>query len=77
MVFEDYEKYDLIIGMDENNIRNMYKIFTSDKDSKISKLMDYTPRGGEVSDPWYTGRFDEVYTDILEGCTALLESLGF
>ena len=77
LVSADYEKYDLIIGMDENNMRNMYRIFGADKDSKISKLMDYTSRGGDVSDPWYTGRFDEVYLDILEGCTALLESLGY
>jgi protein-tyrosine phosphatase len=72
---EDYEKYDLIIGMDNKNIRNMNIIFGSDSERKISRLMDYTARFGEVSDPWYTGKFEEAYSDILEGCTALLDKL--
>ena len=72
---EDYGKYDLIIGMDNKNIRNMNIIFGSDNEHKISRLMDYTVRPGEVSDPWYTGRFEETYSDILEGCTALIDKL--
>ena len=30
---------------------------------------------GDIADPWYTGNFDQTYADILEGCTALLNSL--
>ena len=71
----DYEKYDLFVGMDSANIRNMLRIFGSDPDGKVKKLMDYTARGGDVSDPWYSDRFDIAYSDILEGCKALLHSL--
>lgn len=73
---EDYEKYDLLIGMDSANIRNMLRILGSDPEGKIHKLMDYTKRGGDVADPWYTDRFDVAYRDIYEGCAALLEGLS-
>ena len=71
----DYDKYDLFVGMDSANIRNMLRIFGSDPDGKVRKLMDYTDRGGDVADPWYSDRFDVAYQDILEGCTALLKAV--
>ena len=71
----DYEKYDLLIGMDNANLRNMHRILGGDPDGKVYRLMDYTPRGGEVADPWYSDRFDIAYRDISEGCAALLEHL--
>ena len=70
---EDYEKYDLFVGMDSANIRNMHRILGGDKDGKIRKLMDYTTRGGDVVDSWYSDRFDVAYRDIYDGCKALLE----
>jgi protein-tyrosine phosphatase len=69
----DYAKYDLLIGMDSANIRNMHRILGGDPDGKIHKLMDYTNRPGDVADPWYSDRFDIAYRDIEEGCAALLE----
>ncbi|MBQ4556792.1 MAG: low molecular weight phosphotyrosine protein phosphatase [Clostridia bacterium] len=71
----DYVKYDLFIGMDSANIRNMLRILGGDPECKIHKLMDYTARGGDVADPWYSERFDVAYRDILDGCKKLLESL--
>lgn len=72
---EDYEKYDLFIGMDNANIRNMRRILGGDPEGKIRKLMDYTDRGGDVADPWYTRSFDITYRDVLEGCNALLKAI--
>lgn len=72
---EDYANYDLFIGMDSSNIRNMNIIFGGDKQGKIRKLMDYTYRHGDVADPWYTDRFDIAYRDIREGCEGLLNAL--
>ena len=78
----DYMKYDYIVGMDELNLRWMPKILgqmpcSSDssarKGEKISLLMDYTSRPGEVADPWYTGNFEATYRDAVEGCRGLLE----
>jgi len=71
----DYSKYDLLIGMDSANIRNMHRLFGGDPDRKIRKLMEYTSCGGDVADPWYTGDFDITYKDILSGCTELMKIL--
>lgn len=72
---KDYESYDLLIAMDSNNVRNIHRIIGSDPAGKVRKLMDYTPCGGDVADPWYTDRFDIAYRDIEEGCRCLLEQL--
>ena len=71
----DYQKYDLLVTMDSMNVRNLMRIIGSDPDLKVRKLMDYTSRGGDVADPWFTGEFDITYRDIYEGCEALLEDL--
>ena len=71
----DYNKYDYFVGMDSANIRNMHIILGGDKENKISKLLDHTDKKGDVSDPWYTDRFDIAYSDILRGCQSLLEEL--
>ncbi len=71
----DYDKYDLFVCMDDRNIRNISRIFGADPENKVHKLMDYTNRGGDVADPWYTDRFDIAYNDICEGCAALLALL--
>ena len=71
----DYDKYDLLVGMDSANIRNMHRLFGADPECKIKKLMDYTSRPGDVDDPWYSGRFDIAYRDIYDGCKALLSAL--
>ncbi|MBR5616161.1 MAG: low molecular weight phosphotyrosine protein phosphatase [Clostridia bacterium] len=72
---EDYDKYDLFVGMDSANIRHMHRILGGDAEGKIRKLMDYTARGGDVADPWYSERFDIAYRDIRDGCVGLLQVL--
>ena len=71
----DYSYYDLIIGMDSYNLRNMRRFFGDDPEGKIHLLLDFTSRPGDVADPWYTGNFDATWRDCLEGCTALLKEL--
>ena len=71
----DYDKYDLLIGMDHANMRNMQRVFGNDPDGKLHMLMDYTERGGEVADPWYTDDFDTAWNNIYEGCEGLLRHL--
>ena len=75
MTKSDYDRFDLLIGMDSANIRNMTRICGDDRMGKIHRLMDYTGRPGDVADPWYTGNFKTTWTDILEGCTQLLNTL--
>lgn len=71
----DYENYDYLICMDENNRRNMMRILGSDPDKKIHKLMSFAGEDRNVADPWYSGDFTTCYRDIYAGCKALLEKL--
>lgn len=71
----DYERYDYIVCMDRNNIRNLHRILPADPQHKVSLLMAHTSRPGDVADPWYTGDFETTLKDVTEGCTALLAEL--
>lgn len=71
----DYEKYDLLIGMDENNIRNMKRMLGGDPQGKIRKMMEFAGSFADVADPWYTGGFDVTYRDIQKACEGLLKEL--
>lgn len=75
LTLRDYTYYDLIIGMDSYNLRNMHRLFGGDPEGKVSLLLDHTSRPGEVADPWYTGNFDATWEDCMEGCTELLKKL--
>ena len=76
MTRRDYENYDLLIGMDHWNIRNMRRIAGGDPEGKIRLMLDFAGREGkEVADPWYTGDFTEAWNDILQGCSGLIDVL--
>ena len=75
MTHSDYDYYDLLIGMDNWNIRNMLRITGGDPDNKIKMLLDFTNRPGEVADPWYTRDFVATWRDVNDGCKGLLEQL--
>lgn len=71
----DYDRFDLLIGMDQENLRNMYHICGGDYADKIHLLMEYTDRPGDVADPWYTRDFHATWRDVEDGCRGLLEQL--
>ena len=75
MTKQDYAYYDLLIGMDHANLRNMRRICCGDPDGKLHLLLDYTNRPGEVADPWYTDDFQSTWEDVTEGCQGLLKAL--
>ena len=70
----DYDKFDLLIGMDRANLRNMHRICGGDPSGKLRLLMDYTGHPCDVVDPWYTGDFETTWRDVLAGCRGLLEA---
>ena len=72
---EDYEVYDYLIGMDNENLFRMRRILCGDPDGKLSLLMDYTDRPREVSDPWYTRDFEATWRDVKEGCEGFLKRI--
>ena len=71
----DYDEYDYLVIMDQNNFRNLNRIIGSDPENKVFKLLDFAGKNRDIADPWYTGNFDETYEDVVEGCQALLEYL--
>lgn len=72
---KDYEKYDCLIGMDQQNLYNMQRICGGDPDHKLHLLLDFTNRPDDVADPWYTGDFLATWQDVNEGCRGLLKAL--
>lgn len=75
MTKRDYARYDLLLGMDGANLRNMKHIAGGDPEGKIHRLLDFSDCPRDIADPWYTGNFDVTYADIVEGCEALLKHL--
>ena len=71
----DYDQFDLLIGMDQANLRNMHRICGGDFAGKLHLLMDYTGHPGDVAVPWYTGDFETTWRDVLAGCEGLLRAV--
>ena len=68
MTRADYSRFDLLIGMDQWNLRNMERICGGDPEGKIRPLL----YNKDVADPWYTGDFEATWQDVIKGCQALL-----
>ena len=75
MTRADYDYYDYLVAMEPYNIRNMLRI-CDDPDGKMRLLMSFAGSDEPIDDPWYTGRFAEVYDQIEQGCRGMLEELG-
>jgi protein-tyrosine phosphatase len=72
---EDFDQFDYIVGMDDNNVRDIYEMTGKPDHPKILRLLDLTNHNKDVPDPYYTGDFQETYDLITEGCRALLEKI--
>ncbi|WP_173473587.1 low molecular weight protein-tyrosine-phosphatase [Fibrobacter succinogenes] len=88
MTTADYEHYDYIVLMDQNNLRNLRWILprdiyeretsavaSNDTPRKVSLLMDWAGKSRDVADPWYTGDFEATWRDVNEGCKAMLKAI--
>ena len=71
----DYDEFDYLVAMDDENEYYMNRWWAPDTDHKIVRLLSFAGKSRDIADPWYTGNFDQTYEDILEGCTAFLEKL--
>lgn len=69
------DKFDLIVCMDDGNIRDAKNILGAANAHKCVKLLSFCGENGNVSDPWYTRDFDTCYRDILRGVTAMFAEL--
>ena len=73
MTKEDYDKFDYILGMESKNIVNILRIVGEDKENKVCRLLDFSDKPRDITDPWYTGDFDITYYDVEDGCNKFLE----
>lgn len=72
----DYDAFDVIVGMDAENMADMMRTWKRDPAGKVHKMMEFAGEDRDVADPWYTGDFDQTYEDIHDGCVGLLGWLG-
>ena len=70
---DDYDKYDFLVAMDDENVYYMNRCWAPDSERKIVRLLAFAGKTRDIADPWYTGNFDQTYDDIVEGCTAFLK----
>ena len=73
---DDYNRYDYLVAMDDENVYYMNRCWQPDPKHKIVRLLSFAGKTRDIADPWYTGNFDQTYEDIVEGCTAFLEHLS-
>jgi protein-tyrosine phosphatase len=71
---EKAREYDFLIGMDAYNKADLMRLVYPEDRAKVKLLLEFAGKNRDIADPWYTGNFDETYSDVLEGCTALLEA---
>jgi protein-tyrosine phosphatase len=73
----DFYHYDKILAMDLDNYHNLKSERSSESQSDIELLLDYLPDNTirSVPDPYYEGRFDEVFEMIHQACDLLLQDL--
>lgn len=76
MSVTDYRYFDYLICMDDSNLRNMLRITSGDPEKKMYKLLDFTPGGGSVTDPWYSGNFHATWNDIKRGLEGFLKEVA-
>ncbi|MCR5173700.1 MAG: low molecular weight phosphotyrosine protein phosphatase [Oscillospiraceae bacterium] len=72
---EDLKRYSIIIAMDRSNLRMLKRLFGERSTADVRLLMSYAGADRDVEDPWYTGDFEQAYTDIVSGCTGLFREI--
>ena len=73
--YEDYDSFDYIILMDEENRWGLRYVIPNDPKNKIHNLLEYAGLNRDIRDPWYTGNFQETYSDIMLGLNAFYNHL--
>ena len=71
----DAEKYDIFVGMDSANVRNIHRMLGEAVSHKVYKMMSFVGSDADVADPWYHGGFDKTYDDIFRSALAMLDAL--
>ncbi len=76
IVREDYDKFDLLVGMDDENLYYMKRMLGNDPEGKFRMMLSYIGLNREVADPWYSGDFEQTYQDLDASLDAMIETLN-
>ena len=69
---EEFEEADYIFYMDHNNLYYLERLFgPSDKYILLRKYLD----NRDIEDPWYTDRFELVFSQIKEGVSSIYDRI--
>ena len=75
MTRSDYDNYEYLICMDEENFADMNRITGGDPKHKEHKILEFAGSYADVDDPWYTNDFETAYNEIYRGCEGLIKKL--
>ena len=75
MTRSDYDNYEYLICMDEENFADMNRITGGDPEHKEHKILEFAGSYADVDDPWYTNDFETAYNEIYRGCEGLIKKL--
>lgn len=72
---QDFERFDLIIGMDASNLQDIEDLRPKGNLTSVKCFTDFAPESGmsEVPDPYYTRDFDGAL-DLIEQCARGLKA---
>jgi protein-tyrosine phosphatase len=74
----DFERFDLILGMDRENLRELQALAPAHGRARLGRLRDFDPQGpGDVPDPYYGNErdFQEVFDLVIRCCERLRDTL--
>lgn len=75
----DFEHFDLVLGMDDDNLREARRLCPPERRERLKLLMDFAPEAGSriVPDPYYDGAaaFEQVLDLVEAACDGLVSAL--
>ena len=79
LVAEDFERFDLVLGMDDDNLAHAARLCPPAQRHRLKLLMSYAPQAGNpyVPDPYYGGEagFEDVLDLVEAACDGLIAAL--
>jgi protein-tyrosine phosphatase len=70
----DFDQFDYILAMDASNLADLRRMIPEDSRAVVRRFLEFADNAPkqDVPDPYYNGRFEEVYTLVQKGAQGLL-----
>lgn len=77
---DDFRRFDHIVALDADNLRDLERLRPADGTAQLSLLLDHVEgrEGQAVADPYYgeETHFDEAWSDVVAGAEALVRRIA-